>query len=127
MNEGAHGAYISYAVDKDPSVPTTTSDDNRDSTAHCASESSRLDIKPLLDHITTLTGENVAAQRDLTAKEKRIKELEEQLARARSRLANKRDERRVEAEPQAAIEGPPSSTELGLLHRRVKSANAAAH
>ena len=76
VDEGAHEAYDSYAMDEDPSVPTATGDDNRDGIPPRASASSGIDLKPPFDRITTLAGENVAAQREMVEKEKRIKELE---------------------------------------------------
>ena len=63
-------------------MSTTIGDDDQNSAAPSAFTSSGLDIKALLDCITTLAGENVTAQRDLVEKEKQIKELEEQLAQA---------------------------------------------
>ena len=76
VDEGAYEAYDSYAVDEDRIVHMSISDDKRDGIAPRAFASSGLDLKRLLDRVTTLAGENVAAHRDLAEKDKRIKELE---------------------------------------------------
>ena len=59
-DDAAHGAYDSYAVDDEPSLPTNTRGKDCDDAAPSASSSGDLDLQPLIDRITKLAGENVS-------------------------------------------------------------------
>ena len=55
-------------------MPTTTGDDNSDGTVPRSSVSSGLAIESQSDHITTLTGESMATQREPAKKDKTERE-----------------------------------------------------